>query len=119
MNLLTSYDIDSIETIHLRGNNELVVEFLSRKGEVRARFSNLVFLNLSNDLVDRDKDLVVIEVSHENRQLEEVDLQNYSFEKNQLDIDSTKYHLIRIHGSTVVEIICEDFDALIVTPAIV
>ena len=120
MELLTSFDISSIDALSLSGNKQLAIKFQSRKGVVQAHFLGLVYLNLSNDLQDLDDDeLVVVEVCHERRRLEKADLQNYLFEVKEIKFYGTEFHVIQIHSSTVVEIICQGFNAVVDARAIV
>ena len=55
-----------------------------------------------------DDEIAVVDISHEFRELENKDLEYYLFELDNSGIKSSAFHIVKIHGNTVIEVICED-----------
>jgi hypothetical protein len=104
---LSSIEITFVESFSLCGKKELVLQALASEARVNIYFAGIVYLNISNDVLDMDdEEISVVEVSHEYRELQQKDLERYLFEWDGERVRNP-FHVIQINGNTILEIICE------------
>jgi hypothetical protein len=109
MKLLTSFVVTFVDALYLYDNKELALKLLTNQGDIQVKFIGIIHLNMSNDLLDLDDDeITVVDVSHEFRELDNYDKEQYLFELSNSPSDKNIFHIVKIHGSTIIQVICED-----------
>lgn len=111
MRLLSSGTIFGIDAISFTNKKEMIIDFTDYHGVLKVGFRELLYFNLSNDLTDMDDDeAVIIEIEHQYRRLAKQDVSYYLFRLENHDFagDDQMFHIIRIHGAPVIDIICEE-----------
>ncbi|AWF82313.1 hypothetical protein BTJ40_16585 [Microbulbifer sp. A4B17] len=109
MTLLSSIDISFIENVNLSDRKKFILTVSTNEGVKDVQFLRILYLSISNDILDMEEDeIAVVDVSHEYREIEEKDVSYYLFDLDAQSMINRKFHIIKIHGSTIIDIICED-----------
>ena len=113
MIFLHTLGITDIDSWSISNKVELTLN-VTALGQVRVLyFRNLMYFALSNDLLeceDQDENGVsIVEVTHEYRHISSSELNNYKFLISK-DRNIVPQHIVKFHGGTIFEIICEELE---------